>query len=57
MGKRLLAATALISLLVTMAACSKQACYPDGKRNSKPPIPFALITRAAPPLGIIAQVY
>ncbi|WP_299594573.1 hypothetical protein [uncultured Microbulbifer sp.] len=51
MGKRLLAATALIGLLTMMAACSKQACY--GDRERKPSMPFASVgSELSPVLGL-----
>ncbi|WP_424988362.1 hypothetical protein [Microbulbifer sp. S227A] len=54
MGKRLLAATALISLLMMMSACTKQVCYRDGER--KPRMPFAsTVNELAPAVGLAAR--
>ncbi|WGL15659.1 hypothetical protein PVT68_12870 [Microbulbifer bruguierae] len=57
-GKRLLAVIALISLLLTMVACSKQVCYRDGQRErSKPPMPFASVTADLPPIVSLIHPY
>jgi len=55
MGKRALAVVALIALALFMAACDRQACYKDGGRERKPPMPFALATSDLNPVaGLIA---
>ena len=54
-GKRLLAATALIGLLTMMAACSKQVCYRDGER--KPSMPFASAVNDFTPVVSVAAGY
>ncbi|MFD1217028.1 MULTISPECIES: hypothetical protein [Microbulbifer] len=49
MGKRLLAIIAIITLALAAVACDRQACYEEGKRNNRPPLPFAhLGTELAP---------
>ena len=56
--RKLTATSVILVLALTAGACTKQvSCYRDGKRDNKPPIPFALITRAAPALGLVARVY
>ena len=57
MGKRLIAATALIGLLTMMAACSKQVCYRDGQRERKPSMPFASTVHDLSPAVSFAAIY
>ena len=54
--RKLTATTLVIVLALLAGACNNQvSCYRDGKRN-KPPIPFALISQAAPVFSIVARV-
>ncbi|WP_043320088.1 hypothetical protein [Microbulbifer sp. HZ11] len=56
MGKRTLAAIALIVFALFMAACNKQACYKDNNKR-KPPIPFASVVSEFAPVAGLAGAY
>ncbi|WP_231759187.1 hypothetical protein [Microbulbifer elongatus] len=57
MGKRTLAAIALIIFALFMAACDKQACYREGNNKRKPPMPFASVVSEFAPVAGLAGAY
>lgn len=50
MGKRLLTITAILSLALAAGACERQVCFEEGKRNNRPPMPFAQLGTQVMPL-------
>ncbi|WP_226664520.1 hypothetical protein [Microbulbifer aggregans] len=54
MRTRFLTAIALIGLMLAITACEQQVCYQEGKRERRPPMPFAEISSGLPPaIGLI----
>ncbi|MFV8780953.1 hypothetical protein ACNKU7_00905 [Microbulbifer sp. SA54] len=54
MRSRFLAALALIALMLAVTACDQQVCYQDGKRERRPPMPFAEISSGlSPAIGLV----